>query len=186
MYDACRYLQLCYVENIPVAGLSCMFRSLLPLAPELRPSICISIRGLGNVIEPSVGGPDDHRRSSGIASRASRNVLTTNGLFYRFAKRHVVTFDRSFIRVSCVRAAYCACASISACNTRQGRVSFKYIYSDMFIILFYIILYISLFLFAHAFLQVKCMTTFSIHCYLFYDASIFRTISIHGELISHT
>jgi hypothetical protein len=55
------------------------------------------IRGLGNVIESGVGvvdGPDDRRQSSGIASRASRNVLTTNRLFYRFAERYVVTFDR--------------------------------------------------------------------------------------------
>jgi len=35
MYDACRYrLQLRYIENIPVAGLSCTLRSLLPLAHQ--------------------------------------------------------------------------------------------------------------------------------------------------------
>lgn len=137
MYDACRYrLQPRYIENIPVAGLSCTLRSLLPLAPELRPSICISIRGLGNVIEPGVDvvdGPGDHRRSSGIASRASRNVLTTSGLFYRFAKRHIVTFDRSYVYHACVRI------YLYADTRRQGRVSIKYIRY----ILFYITLYIS-------------------------------------------
>lgn len=66
-----------------------------------------------------VGGPGDHRRSSGIASRASRNVLTTT-LFYRFAKRHVVTFDRPYVyrAARCIMRVYgCVCMLI-----RHGRV----------------------------------------------------------------
>lgn len=89
-----------YIKKIPVANLPWTLRSLLPPAPELRPfvdSVTLSSRGIG------VDGSDDRRRSSGITSRACRNVLTTSGLFYRFAERHVVTFDRPYHHILYVR-----------------------------------------------------------------------------------
>jgi len=139
--------------------------------PELRPSICISIRGLSNVIESGVGvvgGPDDHRRSSGITSRAFRNVLTTSGLFYRFAKRHIVTFDRSYVYHACLLHIARVRMYLYVDTRRQGRVSFRYIqiYVCYIILCYSLFLYISISICSRFLdLRVKYIATFSVYCY---------------------
>jgi len=116
------------------------------------------IRGLGNVIESGDGvvdGPDDHRQSSEIASRASRNVLTTNRLFYRFAERYVVTFDRSCYYT------YNICVYI--CKIRDSRVGLipnSFTVSSHMILLYFCLFIFPIFFFMNS-------NIFDILCYLF-------------------
>lgn len=91
-------------ENIPVTGLSCALRSLLPLAPRsyahqfafpFAYSVTLSSRASASSAGPVIIEPIERNRISRLQKRFDHKRL-----FYRFAKR-VVTFWSS-VRAPCV------------------------------------------------------------------------------------
>lgn len=141
-----------YIEKITVANLSWTLRSLLPPAPELRPSVdsvTLSSRRIG------VDGSDDRRRSSGITTRACRNVLTTSGLilsicwtprrdFWSSIPSHIIP---EYLHVMCV------CIHLCTRLLRSNRAGLANI-------ILCISVFVCIYMFTIFYLQIKCIIIF--------------------------
>lgn len=159
MHDACRYrLRLRYVREYPGLRVSIVYApiSITPWHQRATPhqfafpfaySVTLSSRASAS----SSAGPVIIGRSSGIASRTSRNVLTTNGLFYRFAKRQAVTLDTYIYHIRIVRACISRVCKNNYMPIRDGRVGLGFEYTRIHvrrIIVYHSLLHLCFFFFS--------------------------------------